>query len=209
MLGLLICTYNRSDYFRQCVNSLLMLERKPDMIVVYDDASTDTLVRVIAKDLARVCENMHFVENPSNRGIKNSMKRGCELLFSKGCDMVVNLDGDAIVKPNFLSRLIEVYDLCGGECIVSGFNCDHPVNPILQYNDEHGVAFRKHANGINMCFSKSQYDSVLSKSLNSDGNWDYNSAHKMPFAITVPSVVQHIGLVSSMGHNVPDVAKDY
>ena len=88
------------------MNSLLMLERKPDMIVVYDDASTDPLVRVIAKDLARVCENLHFVENPSNRGIKNSMKRGCELLFSKGCDMVVNLDGDAIVKKGHTGEAV-------------------------------------------------------------------------------------------------------
>lgn len=67
-----------------------------------------------------------------------------------------------------------------------------------------------------MCFSRTQFDKYISPALLKEGNWDYNTsiacqADIMPFAITRPSVVQHIGMISSMGHNhqEPDRAGDF
>ncbi len=74
---------------------------------------------------------------------------------------------------------------------------------------------KAYCNGINMCFNRKQYETYIKPNLLRDGNWDYNTslacnADNLPFIITTPSVVQHIGMVSSMGHTGnPDRAQDF
>lgn len=212
MIAILIPTYNRPEYLQRCLDSLSRVTFPDDMVIMFiDDSSTDEATKELINGFALPLTIIkHF--NVVNVGIKSVLKQGYDFLF-QFCDTVINLDSDAIVKPEFITRLLELKQQFPDH-IVSGFNShnkdgDNLRNPIISEHD--GYALKQYANGINMVISKEQYKE-LSKSLGATGNWDFNftSANKLPKVIAVPSLVQHIGMKSSMGHtNNPDVASDF
>lgn len=204
--ALIVTTYNRRNYLRDCLNSLSQLSEFPQVIIFSDDCSDDPNI----KDM-RYCfispNEQFYLSTERNMGIRKNLLLAYDFAFNYDCDFVINLDGDAIVKPNFITRLIGLKNRFP-HSIVSGFNCNNPKNPILKDGDDY--VLRRHCNGINMGIDKEQYKYIIKPALEQDGNWDYNSTHEQPFVISKPSVVQHIGMISSMGHNdSPDVACDF
>lgn len=207
-VALIITAYNRPELLQQCLDSLLRADlSKVSEILVHDDKSTDPNVRRIAADFMVQVKNFHWWYNDSDEtGIKAALLRCYEWMFSRN-EYCINLDADAIVKPDFITRLLEL-KARWPECIISGFNCQHPKNPVLR--DDDNYVTRQHCNGINMLIDKQQYEQVIRPALLASGNWDFNSTHKWPFVITKPSVVQHIGAHNStMGHAHGDVACDF
>jgi glycosyltransferase involved in cell wall biosynthesis len=206
--ALIITTFNRSDLFKQCVDSLLNADLSPlEMIVVRDDASKDNEVLNQINRLA-----MHSpvkvvgMLSKDNKGIKHSLLE-CYGYALHHCDLAINLDPDAIVKSNFVTTLLQLKHQ-HPDSIISGFNCNHPQNPVISSHD--GYVLRKHCNGINMLIDKQQYETIIKPALLANGNWDFNSTNKLPFVISKPSVVQHIGAnQSTMEHAGGDVACDF
>lgn len=200
---LLITTYNRPEYLQKCLGSL----SKADLLgisamVIVDDCSTDLNVPIIIYEML---DYYHLIQKKKNSGIKDSLKRGYSWAFERGADLVINLDADAIVKPDFVSKLVALYD---GKHIVSGFNCHKPHNPVLSEGE--GFVMKKEGNGINMLIDRAQYDTIVLPALNrKHGNWDTDSTNKHPFKITRPSVVDHIGIDSAMGHFPADRSCDF
>src|SRR5690606_1001068 len=140
-------------------------------------------------------------------GIKDSLLKGFDIAFSMGVDIAINLDSDAIVKPDFITRIKDLKSRFPDR-IISGFNCDNKRNPVLF--DGVDYVERKHCNGINMCIDKTQYERIIKPALlRPVGNWDFDSTNNNNFIITKPSVVQHIGAVSSMNHTGMDIACDF
>lgn len=200
--ALILTTYNRPHYLRRCLESLSRAT-PPTHYIIVDDCSTDSeTIELINNFPATVKIAMR-----QNKGIKNSLQLGFKTAFDLGADLAINLDADAIVKPDFIERLTRLHVSWAGKCIVSGFNCNNPKNPVLF--EAHDHVTRQHCNGINMCMNREQYETIVRPALLKSGNWDYDSTHKQPFAITKPSVVQHIGMRSSMGHVGADVACDF
>ena len=213
--ALIVTTYNRPEYLKRCLDSLIPLIEQPDILVIVDDASnnkeTINLIANFTKSFPNLFQCIFFKENG---GIKSSLRAGVQSAYSLGAELFINLDGDAIVKPNFITELKQLHTDFGGEYIISGFNslnknADGTLrNPILSEGGTH--IKKKHANGINMCFDIRQYDSIIWKALQSKGNWDFDAKQEQGFIIAKPSLVQHIGINSSMGHNEnPDVAADF
>lgn len=212
-LGIVIPIYNRPEYVRRCFDSLRTAKYpKNTLFVLVDDNSSDPEIKeLIASFEIKNCSKLVRV-NKTNQGVKFSLLFGIEDAFLKGCDVVMNLDSDAVVKPDFVQKITGLHGK--SDCIVSGFNCHSEKNePII----ETGVyATKLFCNGINMCFNLRQYDRYIKQNLQAEGNWDYNTSKccaldTRPFKITTPSVVQHIGMKSSMGHNhqLPDYAQDF
>lgn len=201
--AIVIPIYNRPEYVRQCFASLEKLTVKPDIVVVVDDGSTEQMPELSLPH--------KLVKLKQNSGIKNALRTGIDIATALcGIEdeiLYINLDSDAVVKPDFIKRLTELHATTG--LITSGFN--GPQEPFLPSKLGGWNCLKSHANGINMCFNREQYEvhikpALLAKS----GNWDYmasESADKV--AITIPSCVQHIGLKSSMGHVGADVAHDF
>lgn len=220
MIGLVIPIYNRPEYVRRCFDSLLKATEQPDLIVLVDDCSSDASITPIIDWFrgATSCP-VHVITHQVNSGIRESLLTGISAALhhipERGVapiTTIINLDSDAIVKPNFITTLTNLFKEHKQKHIVSGFNCETSANPILQYCD--GYATKAYGNGINMCFDKELYEKYIKPSLLIDGNWDYNTSlacqkDKLPFIITTPSVVQHIGVKSSMGHVGGDFAKDF
>lgn len=203
--------FNRPDCVAQCIATLRLLKPNPWEIILVDDASYDPHTIAIVNGAT----GFNMVKHEQNTGVRGSIKTGCTIAFEDlAADLVIVLDSDAIVKPNMVDRLVDLHNRYGN--ITSGFNTHNIKNPIEETGD--GCVFKKHVNGINVCFSHDQYDQYVSPALNINGNWDYNTSLRYQedgklFTITAPSVVQHIGLVSSMGHTNggvrPDLAYDY
>lgn len=218
-VAIVIPIFNRRAYVKQCFDSLLKLTTKPDLIVLVDDASTDNGIADLLREPWQDkfgCDSI-CITNEKNLGVRGSLKKGIDYVFSKSdFYYCINLDSDAIVKPNFISKIESLAFIYSQQsisgCIISGFNCISDLNPVV--SAANGICSKAFANGINMCFNKKQYEKYIKPSLAKDGNWDYNTslacqADNLPFIITVPSVVQHIGIESSMGHIGGDFAQDF
>lgn len=207
--ALIIPVYNRPQYVKRCFESLEKLTVKPDYVVIVDDASTEPLPKLSIPH--------EIIRHEKNTGVKGALLTGIE----HACKIndvyyIINLDSDAIVKPDFITRLRNLhFEIGAHERIISGFNCESKGNPII-HESERGNAWhsKRFCNGINMCFNKRQYETYIRPALNKHGNWDYNVSlavqhDKQYFLITIPSCVQHIGMISSMGHTGADRAHDF
>lgn len=217
MIALIITTYNRPEYLSRCFDSLSKIDiyGVPLMIIISDDCSTNinTLKQISSFKLHNV--NVVTIRTKQNSGIKQSLLQACTAAFTRyNCTYAINLDSDAIVKPDFVKRLLQLkraYPIY----IASGFNSMNKNkdgslrNPIII--QEQNYYIKKYINGINMIFDKKDFYNVIKPALESNGNWDFNTHnYSSGFIIARPSLVEHIGLNSSMGHTEnPDVAFDF
>lgn len=206
-VALLICTYNRPEYLRECLWSLERADlSRVDTIWVVDDCSTNTETISLIKGFK--CD--HVMTAPTNNGIKKSLINGYESLFFE-YEIIINLDSDAIVRPDFVNQLLDNY--VGG--ILTGF---HSVTKNANGTDRHkilreeaGLYVKQSVGGINMCINKEAYEKYVKPALFGPGNWDHNACINAGYAYCLKeSVIQHIGFDSSMGHiEQPDVADDF
>lgn len=212
-LGIIVTTFNRPSYLKQCFESLQRAEiPEGTTVIVVDDASTDSETINILNS----CPYAVLRKSP-NRGIKDSLLKGYAHCFGGDSEIVINLDGDAIVRPDFLKVLIALKTYFPDN-IVSGFNTTvKNRNPIIETHEYYFK--KKYASGINMVINKDQYEKYIKPALLGQDNWDYQASllHEKDgkeVIVSRPSVVQHIGIeTSSMGHisesEPPDVATDF
>lgn len=216
MTGLLITCYNRVDYLRQCLESVGKSDlSKIDEVLVIDDASSEPEVRKIVLEFIEDKSNWTFVVENQNKGIKNSLQVGYNLLFKK-CDLVINLDPDAVVANIWVDKVLEAKEKYPA-MMVSGFHCntlnrDGSVRHKVLYTEK-GYSFRKTIGGISLCIDKLQYYKWVKPALEVSGNWDeracLNSAEEsIPICVTVPSVIDHRGPISAMGHHLGGEPED-
>lgn len=206
--ALVIPIYNRQSYVSRCFESLEKLTVKPDFIILIDDGSSDRSINGILsafKDKWGVtCQHLRGIEN---RGVKKALITGIDFAWGWSLDIthIITLDSDAIVTPDFVERLTDLWER--EKMVCSGFN--NPKEPVIHTLGTSVI--KAHANGINMCFDREQYDKHIKPALlKPTGNWDYDASESAgSVAITIPSCVQHIGLVSSMGHVGSDIAHDF
>jgi len=219
-VALIIPYHNRVEYLKKCLASIEVSDMPKDLfLLVINDASTD-------------CETFSFSDYPNidkitreefifkeNKGIKGVLKYGFERCFSIGYDIVISLDSDAIVVPDFFKKIIELR-LMFSDNIVCGINSTNYDNgklrnPIVLEHDK--FILKKFANGQCLCLNKSAYNRFVKDALAVNGNWDYNASlatQKANISVSVPkpSLVQHIGVLSSMSHikfGEPDIALDF
>lgn len=224
-IGIVIPTYNRPEYLKECLDSLKMADIPAcTKIVIVDDCSTDTKVHELIDNFNYPdCEKIFF-QSSENKSLNNSLLVGFGYCFEAGCKYVINLDSDAIVNNLFITKLISLKKLFP-ENIITGFNCNtknkdgsvrHQVlEKFGNYN------FKKSVGGVNMCIEKKQYDKwirpTLEYCLRYEGNWDHKSCIRSyddgyPIVCMNESVVQHIGVNSVMAHGEPgitDTADDF
>lgn len=216
--SLIVCTFNRPQYLNQCFASLLRADLSPlNTIYIIDDHSTDEETKRLINDFDVSGVDIVKIRKGANKGIKDSLAIGYLIAFENS-DIVINLDGDGIVRKDFLHVLLGLKKQFPNN-IVSGFNTTvKNRNPIIE---EHETYFKKkYASGINMVINKDEYEDYLLPAISMPiGNFDFE-ASKLHMAegksviVSKPSVTQHIGIeISSMNHisasEPPDVATDF
>lgn len=218
MTSLIVCTYNRPAYLKQCFDSLRRSDLSQiDKLLVVDDHSTDRETIQLINEFEIDGVDVVKIRKGKNKGIKDSLAIGYLIAFEHS-NLAINLDGDAIVRHDFVSVLLGLKEQFPDN-IVSGFNTTvKNRNPIIE---EHPTYFKKkYASGINMVINKDQYEDYLLPALSMPiGNFDFE-ASKLHMAdgkaviVSNPSCCQHIGIeISAMGHisasEPPDVAEDF
>lgn len=216
-ISLIVCTYNRPIYLRQCFDSLLRSDLSTiSKLYIIDDHSTDPETNNLINNFHVEGLDVVKIRKGKNQGIKNSLAIGYLLAFEHS-NLVVNLDGDAVVKKSWLNTLIELKNKFP-ENIVCGFNTMvKNRNPILEEHDD--FYKKKYASGINMVLNKDQYEDYVLPAISKPiGNWDFDAsklheADGKSVIVAKPSICAHIGVESSMGHTSdaepPDVAFDF
>lgn len=216
--SLIVCTFNRPAYLKQCLDSLRRADLSPlSKLYIIDDHSTDEETKRLINDFDVDGVDVIKIRKGVNKGIKDSLAIGYLLAFEHS-DIVINLDGDGIVRRDFLNVLLGLKKQFPDN-IVSGFNTTvKNRNPIIE---EHPTFFKKkYASGINMVINRDEYENYLLPAISMPiGNHDFE-ASKLHMAdgkaviVARPSVCQHIGTeISSLGHisasEPPDVAEDF
>lgn len=106
-ITVVLCTYNGAAFLREQLESLAAQTRRPDELIVSDDASTDDTL-ALADDFAKdapfpVCVHAHS----ANLGFIGNFERGIALA---GGDIIALCDQDDVWRPNKLAVLAEIFE---------------------------------------------------------------------------------------------------
>jgi glycosyltransferase involved in cell wall biosynthesis len=117
ILGVVITSYNDEDTLIEAIKSAVRLKKKNIFIVVVDDCSTDSTIKIIkhAKKTNQI-DVAHF--NKENRGVSCSRNTGIKLC--RHTDYITFVDADDILLPS-LSRILNKKKLFG-DLIAFNFN---------------------------------------------------------------------------------------
>lgn len=203
--AVLIISFNRPLYLKQCLQSIANADlSKVDQVLIVDNNSTDTETNEILADCP-----YKVIKRQQSAGISTNLLAGYGHLFTDH-DIVINFDSDAIIKHGCINRLLELYK---PGTLLTGFHST-TLNRHKIISEHDGYCIKESVGGINFCIDKQAYANFVKPALEATiphGNWDHISCiNACGVMCTVPSLVQHIGIESSLGHHDnPDVADDF
>lgn len=214
--GIIITVKERPQYLTRCLFSLSKADLTDCVLIIVDDCSEDKTVWQIIESFS--IEGVEIIKKRhlSNIGVAFSIKLAMDELIDK-CDMFMTLDGDTIVKPDFVNKILSL----PSDGIRTGFNTrvknlhGQERHPIISETDTYYI--KKSLGGVNVCFDLRAYNLYIKPSLLNRNHWDWDlckriQSFKLNIYCTKPSVVQHLGTHSSMGHGVyekADYAEDF
>lgn len=125
-LTVVICAYNEQDWIGRALGSLLHQQRKPDEVIVVDNASTDATGQIVDDFAAQhPALNVRRVMQPI-KGLHHAREAGWRAAAG---DIVVMTDADITFPPDWLH-------------IIESSFADESVDAItgiIRYNDAHPV----------------------------------------------------------------------
>jgi GT2 family glycosyltransferase len=101
-----VVTYNRRDLLLESLAALAGQVRRPDAVVVIDNASTDGTAEVVAADHPEV----RLVRLTDNIGGAGGFAAGLEVALADDADLVWLMDDDTVPEPGALDELLNARD---------------------------------------------------------------------------------------------------
>lgn len=104
--SVIIPCYNRTQFLREAITSVLNQTLPSFEIVVVDDGSDENF----RNDLATICEldnRIQLIQNPENKGVSYSRNKGLNHIHG---DYVCFLDDDDRLAPTFFQNALESFD---------------------------------------------------------------------------------------------------
>lgn len=105
-LSVALCTYNGTAFLAEQLDSIATQLRKPDELVVSDDASTDGTVSVVEQFATRAPFPVRLLRNQCNVGYAKNFERAIRACTG---DVVVLCDQDDVWMAEKLARLETVF----------------------------------------------------------------------------------------------------
>jgi len=93
-------------FMAEFAESLTAVSYRNFQLVVVDNASSDDSLDI----LRRLHPQSVILENDANLGFTGACNRGIEYCLGQGFDYVLFLNGDVLVEPDFLDRLVDASD---------------------------------------------------------------------------------------------------
>lgn len=101
-----LVSHNRAPLLREALAALAAQTRRPDTIVVVDNASTDQTAELLSIEFPNVIVLRFSTNQGSSGGYHAGIRHACQM----GCDWVWTLDDDTIAKPDALENLLATAD---------------------------------------------------------------------------------------------------
>jgi glycosyltransferase involved in cell wall biosynthesis len=102
-LSVVMPNYNYSNFLKKSLISVLNQTRKPDKLIIIDDASTDNSLEIIEGFIKNI-PNVIFLKNPSNKGVVYSINRGLSFVST---DYVYFISSDDILSYEFIDKMMQ------------------------------------------------------------------------------------------------------
>ena len=116
-VSVVIPVYNEESRIKNCLNSLMKQDDKPDEIIVVDNNSTDNTVSIVKK-----YKNIKII-NEKNQGITPARNKGFN---TAKYEIIARCDADSVLPDNWVKQIREVFSK---NKKVVGF-----TNPIVFYD---------------------------------------------------------------------------
>jgi glycosyltransferase involved in cell wall biosynthesis len=140
-ISVVIPTYNRLYYLKDCLNSLVRQTYNKELfeVIVINDGSSDSTEHFLKEFKEKVEINFNYITH-TNRGV--SFSRNVGIYYSMG-EYVAFTDDDCIVPEDWLLRIDQLFDSVGGNIAGIGGPLDcitedrkFFVSKFIQYIDE-------------------------------------------------------------------------
>lgn len=107
-VGLIVLTWNAADAALACLHSITRLQRRPDHLLVVDNASADGTVARIKQQFPDVS----IIENERNLGFAGGMNVGIAALqrLAAPPDVVALLNQDTLLDPGWLDAIVDPFE---------------------------------------------------------------------------------------------------
>lgn len=113
--GFYFLNFNYKDFLPWAIKSALMQTRKPDVIILVDDHSTDGSLDMVAKHFPHANFD-EVIVNPENIGAVRSMNNAAKFLGEvHGCDVICGLAADDVFDPAYIEKTTAVMENSPGD----------------------------------------------------------------------------------------------
>lgn len=203
-VAIVMTTHNRPDYLRTTLKYLRKSLKGDERIIISDNGSTEEVFNVINeyfKYYSNICIMKH-----DDIGIAASLKMAIDTCA--GYDVIISIDSDILVRKDYIPRMVNAV-MNNPTRIITGINAtSHPAN-----GKEGEFLTKKTISGMNIAFTWNTYSWHIRPSL-IDNMWDWNMCSSInksndKFLCFSPSICQHIGDISTIGHTSVDKAVDF
>lgn len=148
-LGVLITCFNNKNTIAEAIYSVLSQSRKPELIVVADDCSTDGSVAVI-REIAVRHKEVHLVKRAENVGVSANRDLAIRQMDT---DYITTLDGDDLFMPGKLE--LEYFALGGALNKVAFSNIAIVEQNESRVQDTHAYSGKSNREMLSMLASRS------------------------------------------------------
>ena len=107
-----VVTYNRKELLEQCIRALLSQETPLTTVIIMDNATTDGTELLFEKpEFTRGNTLVRYIRMEKNLGGSGGFHYGFEEAVKTQCDWLLVLDDDAILEPDFCTRMLEAAEV--------------------------------------------------------------------------------------------------
>ena len=108
-VAVVVVTYNRADLLAGMLEGLAALERRPEAVIVVDNASSDHTPEVLA---AATNPGLQVLRMDDNLGGAGGFHRGVATAYEQGFDRIWLMDDDVVPAPDCLTVLMAHDEAC-------------------------------------------------------------------------------------------------
>jgi GT2 family glycosyltransferase len=101
-VAVVVVNFNGAAYLGRCLKSIELQTRRPDHVIVVDNASLDESLRTAQSQFPR----FRYIANDTNVGFAAANNQAFDLCSSLGVDYVALLNPDAFAAPDWLAQLL-------------------------------------------------------------------------------------------------------